>query len=112
VLNDAGLIAIVALISPFRAEREHARAIVGAGRFVEVHVDTPLEVCEARDAKGLYAKARAGEVTEFTGISSPYEAPREPALVLHAGSETAAESAARLLALIQTRVAADPRPAP
>ena len=105
VLNDAGLIAIVALISPFRAERENARAIVGAERFVEVHVDTPLEVCEARDVKGLYAKARAGEVAEFTGISSPYEAPLEPALVLHAGSETAAESAARLLALIQARVA-------
>ena len=112
VLNDAGLIAIVALISPFRAEREHARAIVGAERFVEVHVDTPLEVCEARDVKGLYAKARAGEIAEFTGISSPYEAPLEPALVLQAGSETAAESAARLLALIQTRVAPDPRPAP
>ncbi len=112
VLNDAGLIAIVALISPFRAERQNARAIVGAERFVEVHVDTPLEVCEARDVKGLYARARAGEIPEFTGISSPYEAPLEPALVLQAGSETAAESAARLLALIQTRVAPDPRPAP
>ena len=112
VLNDAGLIAIVALISPFRAERENARSIVGAERFVEVHVDTPLDVCEARDVKGLYAKARAGEIPEFTGISSPYEAPLEPALVLQAGSETAAESAARLLALIQTRVAPDPRPAP
>ena len=112
VLNDAGLIAIVALISPFRAERENARAIVGAERFVEVHVDTPLEVCEARDVKGLYAKARAGEVPEFTGISSPYEAPLEPALVLQAGSETLAESAARLLVLIQTRIAPAPRPAP
>jgi bifunctional enzyme CysN/CysC len=112
VLNDAGLIAIVALISPFRAERENARSIVGAERFVEVYVDTPLDVCAARDVKGLYAKARSGEIPEFTGISSPYEAPLEPALVLQAGSETAAESAARLLALIQTRVAPDLRPAP
>ena len=72
VLNDAGLIAVVALISPFRGERQRARQIVGAERFVEVYVDTPLDVCEARDVKGLYAKARAGEIPEFTGISSPY----------------------------------------
>ncbi len=111
VLNDAGLVAIVALISPFAAERDNARAIVGAERFIEVHVDTPLDVCEARDTKGLYAKARSGEIPEFTGISSPYEAPPEPALVVRAGSETAAESASRLLALIETRVAFDPRPA-
>ncbi|MGD9903477.1 MAG: adenylyl-sulfate kinase [Vicinamibacterales bacterium] len=104
VLNDAGLIAIVALISPFRDERERARQIVGTERFVEVYVDTPLDVCEARDAKGLYARARAGEIPEFTGISSPYEAPTDPALVLAAGHEPTAASVASLLACLEPRI--------
>jgi bifunctional enzyme CysN/CysC len=106
VLNDAGVIAIVALISPFREERAGARTIVGAERFVEVYVDTPLEVCEARDTKGLYAKARAGELPEFTGISSPYEAPTDAAMVLH-GREGADAEAARLLAHVGPRIAID-----
>ncbi|MGE0361299.1 MAG: adenylyl-sulfate kinase [Vicinamibacterales bacterium] len=104
VLNDAGLIAIVALISPFREERERARQIVGAGRFVEVHVDTPLEVCEARDVKGLYARARAGEVPEFTGISSPYEPPADPAVVLRHDGTLPDAVAERLLAAIRDRI--------
>ena len=112
LLNQAGLVAIVALISPFRAEREAARTIVGGERFVEVHVDTPLEVCEARDVKGLYAKARAGEIPEFTGVSSPYEAPTAPELVLHAGAEPLAESVARLSTLIGPRVALGPATTP
>jgi bifunctional enzyme CysN/CysC len=81
---DAGVVALVPVISPYRADRDRARAIHDeAGlRFVEVWVDTPLDVCEARDPKGLYAKARAGEITGFTGIDDPYEAPTQPDLRL------------------------------
>ncbi len=104
LLTDAGLVAIVSLISPFRAEREAARTIVGAERFVEVYVDTPLEVCEARDVKGLYARARSGEIPEFTGVSSPYEAPVTPELVLRGGSEPVTQVVARLLAEITDRI--------
>jgi bifunctional enzyme CysN/CysC len=104
LLTDAGLVTIVALISPFRVERDSARTIVGPDRFVEVHVDTPLEVCESRDVKGLYARARAGEIPEFTGISSPYEAPAAPNLVLHAGHEPLATSVAHLLAQVLARI--------
>ena len=74
IMADAGLLVIVAFISPFRADRDR----VHAGRFTEVHVSTPLEICEKRDTKGLYARARAGELSDFTGISSPYEAPESP----------------------------------
>ncbi len=104
VLNDAGLIAVVALISPFREERERARGIVGAERFVEVHVDTPLAVCEARDTKGLYAKARAGDIPEFTGVSSPYEPPTAPTVVLRGDDGAPTAAAARLLAAIRDRI--------
>jgi adenylylsulfate kinase len=93
---DAGLIVIAALISPFRADRESIRDAVGADRFVEVFVDLPLELCEARDPKGLYVAARDGRIPEFTGISSPYEAPAEPALRL----DTAAQSVDQCVALI------------
>ncbi|HET8772642.1 MAG TPA: adenylyl-sulfate kinase [Thermoanaerobaculia bacterium] len=79
---DAGLIAIAAFISPFRRDRERVRAIVGSPRFIEVFLDVPLAVCESRDPKHLYAKARRGEIAEFTGISSPYEAPEAPDVVL------------------------------
>ncbi|MBS1181031.1 MAG: cysNC [Proteobacteria bacterium] len=79
---DAGLIVLVSFISPFRAERQLARELVEDGEFVEVFVDTPLDIAEARDPKGLYAKARAGEIPRFTGISSPYEAPDRPELRL------------------------------
>lgn len=80
--NEAGLPAVAALISPLRADRETARAIVGAARFVEVHLATPLPVCEQRDPKGLYRRARAGRLAAFTGISAPYETPIAPALRL------------------------------
>jgi bifunctional enzyme CysN/CysC len=75
---DAGLIVLTAFISPFRAERDMARALLAEGEFIEVHVDTPLAVAEQRDVKGLYAKARRGELKNFTGIDSPYEAPERP----------------------------------
>ena len=83
LMNDAGLIVLVSFISPFRSERRMARELLGEESFVEVFVDAPLEVCEARDPKGLYAKARAGELRNFTGIDSPYEAPLSPELHLH-----------------------------
>ncbi|MEM9468255.1 MAG: adenylyl-sulfate kinase [Actinomycetota bacterium] len=78
LFQDAGLVVLTAFISPYRADRAQVRALHPEGRFVEVFVDTPLEVCEARDVKGLYAKARAGEIPDFSGISAPYEAPDSP----------------------------------
>jgi len=82
LMNEAGLIVISAFISPYREDREMARAIIGEQRFVEVHVNTTVEVCEERDPKGLYAKARAGHIPEFTGVTSPYEFPLSPMLKL------------------------------
>ena len=85
LMNDAGLIVITAFISPFRADRDKARAIIGDGVFQEVFVDAGLDACEARDPKGLYKKARAGQIADFTGISSPYEAPISPELTISSG---------------------------
>jgi len=79
---DAGLICITAFISPYRSDRDHVRQIVPAGHFMEVYVNAPIEVCAKRDPKGLYAKAQAGEIKEFTGISAPYEPPLTPELEL------------------------------
>ena len=78
LFQDAGLIVLTAFVSPYRADRDAVRALHPEGTFTEVFVDTPLEVCEQRDVKGLYAKARAGEIPEFTGITAPYEAPDNP----------------------------------
>ncbi len=78
LMNDAGLVVVTALISPYRQDRARAREIVGRERFLEVFVDTPLEVCERRDVKGHYARARRGELPQFTGISAPYETPESP----------------------------------
>lgn len=75
---DAGTIVLTAFISPFQKERDTVRKLVNKGEFIEVFIDTPLEICESRDPKGLYKKARTGEITNFTGISSPYEAPTKP----------------------------------
>jgi bifunctional enzyme CysN/CysC len=82
LLADAGLIVLVSFISPFRSEREMARSLLEAGEFVEIFIDTPLNICEQRDPKGLYKKARAGEIANFTGIDSNYEAPIDPELRL------------------------------
>jgi bifunctional enzyme CysN/CysC len=79
---DAGLIVLVTFISPFRSDRKMARSKFEDGRFIEVYVDTPIEVCEKRDSKGLYKKARAGEIKNFTGIDSPYERPDKVELVI------------------------------
>jgi bifunctional enzyme CysN/CysC len=97
LFNDAGTIVLVPVISPFRDDRENAKRIIGERRFCEVYVATPLEVCEARDGKGLYQKARAGEIEEFTGISSPYEAPLSPFLRLNTAGRTVDECVEDLL---------------
>ncbi len=83
---EAGLLVITSFISPYRTDRGLARQVAGPGRFIEVFIDAPLEVCEKRDPKGLYKKARAGEITDFTGISAPYEAPEKPELTLPTGN--------------------------
>lgn len=100
MFNDAGLIVIVALISPYRSCRETARRIIGAERFLEVHVATELAVCEQRDIKGLYRRARAGEIPEFTGISSAYEEPEAPALAIDTGKVDLGEAAELLLQML------------
>ncbi|MCU1371124.1 MAG: cysNC 1 [Ilumatobacteraceae bacterium] len=102
LLADAGVVAIVPLISPYRAGRDRARAAHGAAGvpFVEVFVDTPIELCEQRDPKGLYAKARAGEITGFTGIDAPYEAPVAPELVLTPADGDPDAQARAVLALL------------
>jgi adenylylsulfate kinase len=100
LMNDAGLIVITAFISPWRADRAAARAIIGEARFLEVHVATSLAVCEARDPKGMYARARRGELAEFTGISSPYEAPLAADLTLDMGQLTLAEAVGQLVGRI------------
>jgi bifunctional enzyme CysN/CysC len=107
LMNDAGLIAITAFISPYRADREMARSIIGAERFVEVYLDAPLEVCEQRDPKGLYRKARKGEIPEFTGISAPYEPPEQPAMVLRTGARTEEDCVEQLLAELLPRMRLD-----
>jgi adenylyl-sulfate kinase len=94
---DAGIICITAFISPYRSDRELVRKIVRQGHFVEVFVDAPLDICEQRDPKGLYARARANEIKEFTGISAPYEAPPKPEIHLHTDKHTVAESVARIV---------------
>jgi bifunctional enzyme CysN/CysC len=93
LMIDAGLIVLVSFISPFRSEREMARLMVEDGEFLEVFIDTPLEECERRDVKGLYKKARAGEIKNFTGIDSPYERPDDAELIIDGAKETAEEAA-------------------
>ncbi len=92
LLNDAGIVVLTAFISPFQADREQARNIVGSENFLEIFVSCPIEVCEQRDVKGLYKKARAGEISNFTGISSPFEAPQKPDFTVHTDQESLEES--------------------
>ena len=104
LMVDAGLIVLVALISPFRAQRDAARQMFGGGAFVEVHVDTPLALAESRDTKGLYQRARRGELRDFTGIDSPYEPPLRPELRIatqHCTPEQAADQVLALLRAVQ-----------
>ena len=108
LMAAAGLITLTAFVSPYRRDRDRVRKIVedagSAGDFIEVFVDTPLEVCESRDPKGLYKKARAGEIKNFTGISDPYEAPENPEIYLRGGDDrTPAVQAAEVLDELKSR---------
>lgn len=99
---DANVITLVSFISPFRHERETARSLVGSD-FVEIFVDTPLAICETRDPKGLYSRARKGEIPEFTGISSPYEPPDNPEITLHTDKESVVESVEKIMAYLRQK---------
>lgn len=92
LFNEAGLIVITSLISPYLAHRVKAQQIIGSQRFLEVHVNTPVEVCEERDCKGLYARARRGEIADFTGISAPYEEPLHPLLRINTAEVSCADA--------------------
>ena len=98
---QAGLVTLTAFISPYRRDRDHVRQATPPGDFVEILVDAPLEVCEARDPKGLYKKARAGELKGFTGIDDPYEAPLKPELVLDAGTKSPEQLADEVIAYLK-----------
>ena len=103
LLYDAGIITLVACISPFQAERDFARSLLPPGRFIEIFVDTPLSLCEQRDAKGLYRRARAGEITNFTGIDSPYQKPAHPEIAIATAGRTVAECGNALLTCLHRR---------
>ncbi|KZB62777.1 MULTISPECIES: sulfate adenylyltransferase subunit CysN [Thalassospira] len=98
---DAGVITLVSFISPFKSERQLARSLVEKDEFIEVFIDTPLEVCEQRDVKGLYKKARAGEIANFTGISSPYERPENAEIVVNTADQSAEEAAEQIVAKLE-----------
>jgi adenylylsulfate kinase len=83
---EAGVIVLTAFISPYRADRDRVRGMVAQGDFIEIYCDTPIDICESRDVKGIYKKARAGQIPQFTGISSPYEAPQTPELTVKTGT--------------------------
>ncbi|WP_457602293.1 adenylyl-sulfate kinase [Nitratifractor sp.] len=100
---DAGTIVLTAFISPFRSERQRVRDLVEEGEFIEVFVDTPLEVCESRDPKGLYKKARAGEIPDFTGIDSPYEAPESPEIHIRNDRLPIEEAAAQVVEYLEKK---------
>lgn len=97
---DSGTLVITAFISPFKADRNYCREILAPQEFIEIHVDTPLEVCEARDPKGLYKKARSGDIPHFTGIDSEYQAPEAPEITLSYQNESPVETAQRLYDLL------------
>ena len=100
---QTGAIALVAVIAPYAEARESARKALREGRFIEVHVDAPLSVCEERDPKGLYAKVRAGVIKNFTGVDAPYEVPVDPELRLQTAELSAEDAAAKVIALLEAR---------
>ncbi len=104
LMVDAGLVVISAFISPLRADREQARSVIGSQNFVEVHIDCPLEVCESRDVKGLYAKARKGLIPDFTGITSPFEAPEQAEVVVNTAENSLEDSLEILTKQIYPRI--------
>jgi adenylylsulfate kinase len=103
LFTEAGVVALTAFISPYRADRDQVRALMQPGDFVEVHVECPIEVCEQRDVKGLYKKARAGEIKEFTGVSAPYEAPLRPELTIATSDQSVEESSRQILDYLESR---------
>jgi adenylylsulfate kinase len=103
LFTDAGIITLTSFISPYRADRDAVRALMAPGDFLEVLVDASVETCEKRDVKGLYQKARAGKIPEFTGISAPYERPEKPELVLDTNRQTVEESVMTLIGCLEQR---------
>jgi adenylylsulfate kinase len=103
LFTQAGVIALTAFISPYRADRDKVRALLNDGEFIEVYLQCAIEVCESRDVKGLYKKARAGEIKEFTGISAPYEEPLQAELVIDTAAITLEDSARAVLAFLRDR---------
>ncbi|OKL39880.1 adenylyl-sulfate kinase [Pontibacter flavimaris] len=104
LMADAGLVVLSAFVSPFKEDREQVKSIVGSDSFIEVFVDCPIEVCEQRDVKGLYKKARNGEISNFTGISSPFEAPEQPDVHIYSDRETLEESLHKLISYIEPKL--------
>lgn len=100
LMLDAGLVVLASFVSPYREDRENVKRIVGYGNFVEIFVNTPIDECERRDVKGLYAKARAGEIKNFTGVSAPYEAPMVPDIEIDTTKVSVEEAAAVILEFI------------
>lgn len=106
---EAGVIAMTAFISPFRADRDKVRSLVDAGEFIEIYCSAPIEVCEQRDVKGLYAKAREGKISEFTGISSPYEPPLQPELLIDTASKPLEDCVDQVIAYLKSNGIIDAR---
>lgn len=104
LMNDAGLIVIASLISPLRADRDVARGIIGDGRFLEAHLSTSLSVCEQRDVKGLYRRARAGEMVGFTGIDAPYEEPDVPAIRIDTGVTSIENAVFEIMGMVEPQL--------
>ena len=98
---DGGYITLASFVSPYHEDRDGVRELMANGDFVEIFVDTPVELCEERDPKGLYKKARAGEIPNFTGVSDPYEAPENPEMVIKTAEGTPEEAAAQILAMLE-----------
>jgi adenylylsulfate kinase len=103
LFSDAGVLVFTSFISPYRSDRDAVRALMREGDFIEVYVSAPLDTCEGRDVKGLYKKARAGQIPEFTGISAPYEAPERPELVLHTDRQSVDESVAQVVGYLEAK---------
>ena len=103
LFTDAGVIVFSSFISPYRADRDAVRALMKSGDFIEVHVDASVETCEARDVKGLYARARAGEIPEFTGISAPYEAPERPEIVIDSNRRSVEEGVEQVVRYLEEK---------
>lgn len=104
LMNDAGLVVLAAFVSPYRKDREKVKNIVGNDNFVEIYVNTPLETCEARDVKGLYAKARKGEIQNFTGVNAPYEPPLNSDISIDTSKESIETSVATLWEQLKNRI--------